>query len=186
MGGDAVHTLYQFLNPTWQRFLIPSRIDLEINLRSFACHPAAAAIVSNPSNHLLTVPNRASAASRIASAAAAPITTGRRLHLIWPTGRSWTIAERNSATLTLATRNNTASSTHRRSNGIASLQRRRDQKRRIQNLAKNNLALDLKHSAAEVWLLGPGAKDLAKNNLASCQFFIFQPLAAASQARIGS
>jgi hypothetical protein len=55
-------------------------------------------------------------------------------------------------------------------------QRRRDQKRRIQNLAKNNLALDLKRCAAEVWLLGPAAEDLAKNNLASCQFFIFQTL----------
>lgn len=59
-------------------------------------------------------------------------------------------------------------------------QRRRDQKRRIQNLAKNNLALDLKHSTAEVWLLGPAATDLAKNNLASCQLFIFQPLAPAA------
>jgi hypothetical protein len=66
------------------------------------------------------------------------------------------------------------------------MQRRRDQKRRIQNLAKNNLALDLKHSAAEIWLLGPGAKDLAKNNLAACQFFIFQPLPAVSPAPTGS
>lgn len=65
-------------------------------------------------------------------------------------------------------------------------QRRRDQKRRIQNLAKNNLALDLKHSTAEVWLLGPGVKDLAKNNLASCQLFIFQPLEPAAPARAGS
>jgi len=55
-------------------------------------------------------------------------------------------------------------------------QQRRDQKRRIQILANNNLALDLKHSAAEVWLLGPAAKDLAKNNLASCKLFIFQDL----------
>lgn len=55
-------------------------------------------------------------------------------------------------------------------------QRRRDQKRRIQTLAKNNLALDLKHSAAEVWLLGSAVKELAKNNLASCKLFIFQPL----------
>jgi hypothetical protein len=65
-------------------------------------------------------------------------------------------------------------------------QRRRDQKRRIQKLAKNNLALDLKHSAAEVWLLGSAVKDLAKNNLASCQLFIFQPLAPATAVRAGS
>ena len=57
-------------------------------------------------------------------------------------------------------------------------QRRRDQKRRLLNLAKNNLALDLKHEASEVWLLGPGMKDLAKNNLASAKVFIYQPVQA--------
>ena len=55
-------------------------------------------------------------------------------------------------------------------------QRRRDQKRRLLNLAKNNLALDLKHDASEVWLLGPGAPDLAKNNLALAKVFIYQPV----------
>jgi hypothetical protein len=52
---------------------------------------------------------------------------------------------------------------------------RRDQRDRIQNLAKNNLAFDLKRSLAEVWLVGSEAKALAKNNLASGQLFIFQP-----------
>ncbi len=55
-------------------------------------------------------------------------------------------------------------------------QRRRDRKHRIQNLAKNNLALDLKHEASEVWFVGPGVKDLAKNNLASAKVFIYQPV----------
>ena len=41
-------------------------------------------------------------------------------------------------------------------------QRRRDQQRRLQRLVKNNLALDLKHSAAEVWLLGPDTGHLAR------------------------
>jgi len=51
------------------------------------------------------------------------------------------------------------------------------------NLAKNNLALDLKHEASEVWLVGPGVKDLAKNNLASVKIFIYQPVPTpASQA----
>jgi hypothetical protein len=53
-------------------------------------------------------------------------------------------------------------------------QQRRDQKRRLVNLANNNLALDLKCSAAEVWLLGPAAKHLANNTLATCQVMIFQ------------
>ena len=59
-------------------------------------------------------------------------------------------------------------------------QRQRDQKRRLLNLAKNNLALDLKHEASEVWLLGPGVKDLAKNNLAQAKVFIYQPVRSAN------
>jgi hypothetical protein len=59
-------------------------------------------------------------------------------------------------------------------------QRHRDQKRRLRRLAKNNLALDLKHSASEVWLLGPKLRDLAKNNLASAQVFILPLLTSVS------
>jgi hypothetical protein len=45
---------------------------------------------------------------------------------------------------------------------------RRDQKRRLANLlANNNLAFDLKHSAAEVWLLGPTARRLLRNTHAA-------------------
>jgi hypothetical protein len=55
-------------------------------------------------------------------------------------------------------------------------QQRRDQQGRIQDLAKNNLALDLKCSVSEVWFVGPGVKDLAKNNLASAKVFIYQPV----------
>jgi len=50
---------------------------------------------------------------------------------------------------------------------------RRDQKRRLANLANNNLAFDLKRSAAEVWLVGQAARHLANNNLAPCQVLIF-------------
>ena len=45
-------------------------------------------------------------------------------------------------------------------------QRQRDQKRRLRRLVRNNLALDLKHSASEVWLLGPKVRNLDRNNLA--------------------
>ena len=55
-------------------------------------------------------------------------------------------------------------------------QRVRDQKRRIQHLVRNNLALDLKRSAAEVWLVGSGGSDLVRNNLASAKLLVFQPL----------
>jgi len=53
-------------------------------------------------------------------------------------------------------------------------QRQRDDRRRVQNLVKNNVALDVKHCAAEVWLVGPAALALDKNNLASSQLLIFQ------------
>jgi hypothetical protein len=56
-------------------------------------------------------------------------------------------------------------------------QRVRDQKPRLAFLEKNNLALDLKRSLAQVWLVGPGVTHLEKNNLASAQLLIFQPVA---------
>jgi hypothetical protein len=65
-------------------------------------------------------------------------------------------------------------------------QLRRDQRDRIQILAKNNLAFDLKCSLAEVWLVGTAAKDLAKNNLASSRLYIFQTHTASSDAAPGS
>ena len=54
-------------------------------------------------------------------------------------------------------------------------QQQRDQKRRIGLLVKNTLVLDLKHSAAEVWLVGPLAGDLVKNTLVSSKLLILQP-----------
>lgn len=54
-------------------------------------------------------------------------------------------------------------------------QRQRDRKRHVANLVKNNVAVDLKHSAAEIWLLGPSAAGLVKNNLVSARILIIQP-----------
>jgi hypothetical protein len=53
-------------------------------------------------------------------------------------------------------------------------QRQRDRRRRVGNLVKNNLALDLKHSASEVWLVGPETADLVKNNVAFSEVLVFQ------------
>jgi len=55
-----------------------------------------------------------------------------------------------------------------------SQQRQRDLRQRLADLANNNSALDLKSSAAGVWLLGSGARDLANNNLAATQVVILQ------------
>jgi len=52
----------------------------------------------------------------------------------------------------------------------------RDQKRRLRDLANNNSAFDLKHSAAGVWLLGDGLKNLANNNSAPAQVWILEAL----------
>lgn len=65
-------------------------------------------------------------------------------------------------------------------------QRQRDRKRHVTNLVKNNVALDLKRSAAEVWLLGADAADLVKNNLASARILIVQPVAPAAALRVTS
>jgi hypothetical protein len=53
-------------------------------------------------------------------------------------------------------------------------QRQRDRRRRVGNLVKNNLALDLKHSASEIWLVGPETADLVKNNVAFSEVLVFQ------------
>ena len=57
-------------------------------------------------------------------------------------------------------------------------QSRRDRKRRMRHLVKNNLAFDLKSSSADVWLAGSGLGDLVKNNLAISEVMIFQTVNA--------
>jgi hypothetical protein len=55
-------------------------------------------------------------------------------------------------------------------------QRIRDQRRRLRDLANNNSAFDLKHSAAQVWLLGSGLEHLANNNSGPAQVWILEAL----------
>lgn len=55
-------------------------------------------------------------------------------------------------------------------------QKSRDRKRRLCHLANNTSALDLKHSAAQVWLVGAGAVNLANNNAASAQIWVIETL----------
>ena len=57
-------------------------------------------------------------------------------------------------------------------------QKRRDGRRRMQDLVKNNLALDLKSVSADVWLVGAEMESLVKNNLAISEVMIFQTVAA--------
>ena len=48
----------------------------------------------------------------------------------------------------------------------------------MNDLVKNNLALDLKALSADVWLVGPELEHLVKNNLAISEVMIFQSVAA--------
>jgi hypothetical protein len=57
-------------------------------------------------------------------------------------------------------------------------QKRRDRRRRVQDLVKNNLALDLKSINGNVWIVGPDLGDLVKNNLAISELMIFQSFTA--------
>ena len=57
-------------------------------------------------------------------------------------------------------------------------QRLRGRKRRLCDLANNTSALDLKHSAAQIWLVGPGADHLANNNSAQAQVWVIEALPA--------
>jgi hypothetical protein len=56
-------------------------------------------------------------------------------------------------------------------------QKLRDRRARLCNLANNTLARDLKHSAAEIWLVGLGAGNLTNNNLAPGQVWVIEALA---------
>ena len=53
-------------------------------------------------------------------------------------------------------------------------QRQRYRRGRVTNLVKNNVALDLKRSTAEVWLVGVETADLVKNNVAFSEVLVFQ------------
>jgi hypothetical protein len=48
----------------------------------------------------------------------------------------------------------------------------------VRDLVKNNLAFDVKSASADVWLVGPEAGNLVKNNLAISEIMIFQSVAA--------
>jgi hypothetical protein len=52
----------------------------------------------------------------------------------------------------------------------------RDRKRRLRHLANNTSALDLKHSAAQIWLVGAGATQLANNTSAPAQIWVIEVL----------
>jgi hypothetical protein len=55
-------------------------------------------------------------------------------------------------------------------------QKTRDRRQRLRKLANNTSALDLKHSAAGVWLVNEAASDLANNNSVPSQVWVIEAL----------
>ena len=135
-----------------------------------------AATVSRSSSHRNFSRGSRYAAIPAASGAAAPIITARRSPRIRNTARyAWT-ARRNGAPgipdywRRYREQHPAAVERNRQQQHV------RDQKRRLRDLANNNSAFDLKHSAAEVWLLGAGLQNLANNNSAPAQVWILEAL----------
>jgi hypothetical protein len=68
-------------------------------------------------------------------------------------------------------------------------QQSRDRKERLRDLANNNSVLELKHSAARIWILNPNAEDtanLANNNSVPAQVWVIEPLAPRKGAALES
>lgn len=65
-------------------------------------------------------------------------------------------------------------------------QSQRDQRRKIGNLVKNNLAFDLTPSISKVFLVGPATAGLDKNNLAQSKLLIYQALEAVRSPQAAS
>jgi|WetSurMetagenome_2_1015567.scaffolds.fasta_scaffold285411_1 hypothetical protein len=61
-------------------------------------------------------------------------------------------------------------------------QKMRDRKRRVQDLVKNNLALDLKSIKADVWLVGSQLGHLVKNNLAISEVMICESVTGSRES----
>src|SRR5215831_1668425 len=65
-------------------------------------------------------------------------------------------------------------------------QKVRDRKRHLRNLANDNSAFELKHSAAQIWLLGSRLMHPANNNPAPAQVWILEALPPRRGPNLGS
>ena len=144
-----------------------------------------AATVSRPSSHRNISRGSRCAASPAASAAAAPIITARRSRRTRSTARYACDSPQK-----WRSRNPDYWRRYREQHPAAVERNRqqqhvRDQKRRLRDLANNNSAFDLKHSAAEVWLLGAGPPESCKQQLSSGASLDFGSTSAPQTAAVG-
>jgi hypothetical protein len=132
-----------------------------------------ATIASESSSHRNINLDSRYAVTPAASGAAAPIITARKSPGTPNTARYAWIVLRNGAPATPITGSVIASCTAERNR---QQQHVRDQKQRLRDLANNNSVFNLKHSAAEIWLLGAGLQNLANNNSVPAQVWILEAL----------
>jgi hypothetical protein len=173
LGGDAVgfyifpfHTALSALLRSWNPFrFLRRRID-RVPLLSVL----PAKLSSNPR----IGSSSAFAANRSASGIAGPITIATRLK---PTRCMpkwcWTAGSSGAPSMPII-RRSTGARIPKPLSANRQRQRQLDRQRRVTSLVKNNVALDLKHSSAEVWLVGPDAANLVKNNVAFSEVMVFQ------------
>jgi hypothetical protein len=137
----------------------------------------AAATANSPFSLRSFNPARRSAANRSVSASAAPSITGRRLPSMRNIARSAAIARENGGPVILITGSANRTAHPKAVERNRQQQKLRDRRQHLRNLANNTSALDLKHSAAAVWLVGAGAEFLANNNSAPAQVWVIEALA---------
>jgi hypothetical protein len=116
------------------------------------------------------------AANPDASAIVARIITAKRSGPIRSTVKSAGTVRKNGAPATLTTGVGISEQHPAAVEQNRQQQQVRDQKRRLRNLANNNSAFDLKHCAAEVWLLGADLQNLANNNSVPAQVWVLEAL----------
>jgi hypothetical protein len=134
------------------------------------------ATVNDPSSPRNISRGSSCAANPTASAVGAPIITTRRLPRTRNISRSAAIVLRNGDPAILIIGDDTGSSTRPRSSGTVNCSTCETKNGRLRDLANNNSAFDLKHSAAGVWLLGVGLQNLANNNSVRAQVWILEAL----------
>ena len=168
IGGDAVPTLWQFLN------LPPENHAARVRQPPVWSN-GDAPTVSDPSSHRSISRGSQFATNPNASGVAAAIITARRSLWIpntanWP-GQPQKWRSRNPDYWRRYREQHPAAVERNRQQ-----QHVRDQKQRLRDLANNNSVFDLKRSAAEIWLLGAGLQNLANNNSAPTQVWILEGL----------
>ena len=135
--------------------------------RKWFCLRAAVPIASKPSNRRRAVRTRWCVADRNVRPGDATSTATEYADVVRDSRRKWRDAHPDNQKQNWQNHPEAAARNRQQ-------QRQRDQKRRVSQLVKNTLVVDLKRSAAEVWLVGRLAEELVKNTLVPSKLLILQ------------